>query len=256
MSEIPPRRPKRADEGYARLSLILGIDTADVVGSVALVADGDKVGLSTFHIPPTYAENLARKIARLLKKADVAASDLAGVAVSSGPGSFTGLRIGISTALGMTAALGIPIVGVETLPAWATAMGRRSELLCPVLTAGNGLIFFALFQWEDAGPVRLTEDSVLEPEELCQRIDRPTLVWGGGAERYHDMFDSEAGRGLRLILRGQWPSAAAEVAIAAEYRIRTGAGDPPAGFQPRYVREAEARVQWRRRYAGEHSEGL
>ena len=256
MSEIPLRKPNGADEGYARLSLILGIDTADVVGSVALVADGDRVEFSTFQTPPTYAENLARKIAHLLEKADVAASDLAGVAVSSGPGSFTGLRIGISTALGITAALGIPIVGVETLPARAAAMGRRNELLCPVLNAGNGLIFFALFQWEEAGPVRITEDSALEPEKFCQRIDRPTLVWGGGAEHYHDIFDSEAGRGLRLLPRGQWPSAAAEVAIVAESRIRTGAGDPPAGFQPRYVREAEARVQWRRRYAGERSEGL
>ena len=149
-----------------------------------------------------------------------------------------------------------PLSAWKRFQARAAAMGRRNELLCPVLNAGNGLIFFALFQWEEAGPVRITEDSALEPEKFCQRIERPTLVWGGGAEHYHDILDAEAGRGLCLIPRGQWPSAATEVAIAAESRIRTGAGDPPAGFQPRYVREAEARVQWRRRYAGKHSEGL
>ena len=232
MSEIPRRKPNRADEGFARLSLILGIDTADVVGSVALVADDDRVGFSTFQTPPTYAENLARKIAHLLEKADVAASDLAGVAVSSGPGSFTGLRIGISTALGITAALGIPIVGVETLPARAAAMGRRNELLCPVLNAGNGLIFFAFFQWEEAGPVRITEDSALEPEKFCQRIERPTLVWGGGAEHYHDILDAEAGRGLRLIPRGsglrrrqRWP-------LPQSLGYEPGRAIRPPGFNP------------------------
>ncbi len=235
------------------MSLILGIDTADVVGSVALLSDEGKLALSSFQVPPSYAEVLAREIFTLLKSVDADFSELTGIAVSSGPGSFTGLRIGASTALGISAGLEIPIVAVETLPAWAAAMGLRGEVLCPILNAGKGLIFFALFKWEENGLVRVTEDLVLEPKEFCRTIEHTTLVWGSGAERHREFLESEVGRCLRFISRDRWPAAAAKVASNAEFRIRNEKGDSPAGFQLRYIREAEARVQWNRRYFERHS---
>lgn len=249
-----PRGPERSEgpEGGCPpdpvLGPVLGIDTAARTGSVAVASAGRVEALSVLRPTRTHAEALAPEILGVLGGLRLRPADLAGVAVSTGPGSFTGLRIAIGTALGMVAALGIPIVGVETLWVWARAMGRRPEALCPVLDAGKGAVFAAFFRWEAGRLVRDSEDSVFSPEDLCARIGGPTVVWGDGAERFRERIEALGGSRVRVIPREEWPAAAGEVALCGAARIRSGDVDSPAGFRARYVREPEAQVQWRRRY--------
>jgi tRNA threonylcarbamoyladenosine biosynthesis protein TsaB len=228
----------------------LGIDTAGRSGSVAVVSSGRVTSLSPLGVGQTYADSLAIEILNSLKSCGLVPKDLAGVAVSVGPGSFTGLRIAVATALGMVAGLAIPIVGVETLWAWAEALGRRPESVCPVLDAGKGLVFAARFGWEGDRLVRRAEDSVLSPERLCGLLDDPTVIWGDGAERFCEIFSREGAGRIVTLPRADWPPAAGVVALCGQERILQGKADSPAGFQVRYVREAEAEVQWRRRYEG------
>ncbi len=229
---------------------VLGIDTAGRSGSVAIASAGKVEFLSPLSPGRTYAEGLAPEILRMLETLSLEPGNLSGVAVSAGPGSFTGLRIAIGTALGLVGALGIPLVGVETMRAWALALGPRPEGLCPVLDAGKGLVFAAFFSWEDGRLVRRSEDLVLSPEALCGRLEGPTWIWGDGAERFGEVIRRLGkGRG-RLILREDWPAAAGEVALCGGRRILRGEVSAPAGFHPRYVREAEAKVQWGLRYEG------
>ncbi|MEE8110601.1 MAG: tRNA (adenosine(37)-N6)-threonylcarbamoyltransferase complex dimerization subunit type 1 TsaB [bacterium] len=236
-----PNRPPQAGP-------VLGVDTAGRSGSVAIASSGKIEALTLLKPGRTYAESLASEVFRLLKSRRLEPRDLAGVAVSAGPGSFTGLRIAIGTALGMVAALGIPIVGVETLWAWALALGRRKETVCPALDAGKGCVFSASFLWEEDRLVRRSEDSVLSPEALCDGVDGPAVMWGDGAERFSEVIGRLGGEKVRLIPRPDWPAVAGEVALCGETRIRRGDVDSPAGFRIRYVREPEAEVQWRRRY--------
>ncbi len=229
---------------------VLGIDTAGRSGSVAIASAGKVEFLSPLSPGRTYAEGLAPEILRMLETLSLEPGNLSGVAVSAGPGSFTGLRIAIGTALGLVGALGIPLVGVETTRAWALALGPRPEGLCPVLDAGKGLVFAAFFSWEDGRLVRRSEDLVLSPEALCGRLEGPTWIWGDGAERFGEVIRRLGkGRGW-LILREDWPAAAGEVALCGGRRILRGEVSAPAGFHPRYVREAEAKVQWGLRYEG------
>lgn len=233
----------------------MGMDTAGRSGSVAIASSGSVEALLLLVPDRTYAESLALGILRVLKTRGLGPADLAGVAVSCGPGSFTGLRIAIGTALGMVAALEIPLVGVETLWAWTRALGPRPEILCPALDAGKGLLFCAFFHWEGNRLVRRSDDSVLSPEELCHRLEGPTVIWGDGAQHFRDVIERLGGGKARMISKPDWPAAAGEVALVGEGRIRRGEADPPAGFCVRYVREAEADVQWRRRYLRTRSTG-
>jgi len=243
-------RCSAAPENPPEAGPVLGIDTAGRSGSVAIASAGKVELLSPLSLGRTYAEGLAPEILRMLEILSLEPGNLSGVAVSAGPGSFTGLRIAIGTALGLVGALGIPLVGVETMRAWALALGPRPEGLCPVLDAGKGLVFAAFFGWEDGRLVRRSEDLVLSPEALCGRLEGPTWIWGDGAERFGEVIRRLGkGRG-RLILREDWPAAAGEVALCGGRRILRGEVSAPAGFHPRYVREAEAKVQWGLRYEG------
>ena len=247
---MPESPCSAAPEGPSGAGPVLGIDTAGRGGSVAIASAGKVEVLCPLSPGRTYAEGLAPEILHALESLSLEPDDLSGVAVSTGPGSFTGLRIAIGTALGMVAALGVPLVDVETLWAWSLALGPRAQGLCPVLDAGKGLVFAALFGWEEGRLVRRSEDLLLTPEDLCRLLEEPTWVWGDGAERFREVIEELGRDKARLIPREDWPCAAGEVALCGERRIRRGEVSAPAGFRPRYVREPEAESQWRLRYGG------
>lgn len=126
---------------------ILAIDTATLVSSVALATVDNVLAEITLQTKKTHSELLMPHIAKLLDMAQVAKSDLKGVAVSIGPGSFTGLRIGLSTAKTLAYALQIPVVGVPTLAAMAYGCPVPGVILAPMLDAQKGNVYQALFEW-------------------------------------------------------------------------------------------------------------
>jgi tRNA threonylcarbamoyladenosine biosynthesis protein TsaB len=228
---------------------VIGIDTATSSASVALVEEGKVRAQFLLSSGRTHADALAWLIQRALEGLGIRAQDLGGVAVSAGPGSFTGLRIGIGTALGLAAALRIPLVGVETLWAYAEGVPPQPLWLCPTLDAKRGEVFAALFRQGEGGLMREGEDWVLSPEALCERIPGPTLFFGEGSERYRELILARVGGWARFLPPSKWPLGAGVVALAGWARIARGESDPPAGFRPKYVRDPEAEVMWRRRYA-------
>ena len=227
---------------------VLGIDTATSSASVALVKGGEVKTQFLVSSGRTHAHSLAWLIRRALEALGMTAQDLGGVAVSVGPGSFTGLRIGIGTALGLTAALRIPLVGIETLWAYAQGVGPHPLRLCPTLDARKGEVFAALFRYGEEGLQRESEDWVLPPELLCGRIQGPTLFFGEGSERYREILSAQVGGWAHFLPPSQWPPGAAQVALAGWERISRGESESATGFRPKYVRDSEAELMWRRRY--------
>ena len=160
--------------------LILAVETATSVQSLA-VLDGEHVLAHHSHeAMGAHTKYLIPAINRLLESVSTETSQLQGLAVSIGPGSFTGLRVGLATMQGFRLALGIPLVTVPTLEALAWNFRGATLPLCPILRARTGYVYWACFRWEGEKLVRLLEDQVGPLEHVAKSLYGPTLVFGEG----------------------------------------------------------------------------
>ena len=164
--------------------LVLGIETSTTQGGVAIVGEDRVLYEAVLNVEVTHSERLLPAVDRALAEARISLETLGGIAVSIGPGSLTGLRIGLSTAKGLAYATGLPLVGVPTLEAMAWALPAARWQVCPVLDARKHEVYAALFRHETEGLRRITEDAALAPDDLCRLIRNPTLFLGEGVATY------------------------------------------------------------------------
>ncbi len=235
--------------------LILALETATLTGSVALVEaslaeDSSSpamkiVGEITLNLQSTHSERLMPSIHNLFEEASLKISDLRGIALGLGPGSFTGLRIGASTVKGLAYALKIPVVGVSTLEALAGNVPYHSSVICPVLDARKKEVYAALFQGDEGGTIRRqSADWVLSPEDLCRRISGRTLFLGNGAEGYGEVLRKNLGP-LALFAPPELSlPRALNVAGLALPKFRTGQTLDLFSFTPIYIRRSEAEIHY------------
>ncbi len=225
--------------------LVLGIETSTTQGGVAII-NGDRVLCEcVLNVEITHSERLLPAIDRALADARISLESLGGIAVAIGPGSFTGLRIGLSTVKGLAYATGLPVVGVPTLEALAWNLPAARWQVCTVLDARKQEVYAALFRHEPEGIVRVMEDTALAPEALCGLIRRPTLFVGDGMETYAVVFRARLGGRVLippLAQRGARPACVAELGRA---RLLRGDRDEPASLVPRYLRPSEAELRRR-----------
>ncbi len=230
--------------------LVLGIETSGTHGGVAILDEGHVLCETILNVEVTHSERLLPTIDRALGEARISLEALGGIAVSIGPGSFTGLRIGLSTAKGLAYATGIPLVGVPTLEAMAWTLPAARWQICPVLDARKQEVYAALFRHELEGLRRLTDDTALAPEALCRLIRNPTLFLGNGVDTYGALFRERLGDRMLLppvASRGARPTCVAEL---GRMRLLRGERDAPESLVPRYLRPSEAELR-RRAVAGD-----
>ena len=198
--------------------LVLGIESSTTQGGVAIVGEDRVLCETILNVEVTHSERLLPAVDRALGEARISLEALGGIAVSIGPGSFTGLRIGLSTAKGLAYATGLPLVGVPTLEAMAWTLPAARWQICPVLDARKQEVYAALFRHETDGLRRITEDSALAPEDLCRLIRNPTLFLGDGLTNLRRAVPGAAGRQDAPAASGQPRGAAG---------VRGGAWTPP-----------------------------
>lgn len=167
--------------------LILGIESTARAASVALVRDGELLGTCYQRCGLTHSQTLLPMAEALLKNTGTVLSGLDCVAVAHGPGSFTGVRIGVATAKGLCWGADIGAVGVSTLEAMSfLALSAPAEcVICPAMDARRSQVYNALFEIRDGRPQRLTPDRAISAAELCGELrgmDRPVYVLGDGWE--------------------------------------------------------------------------
>jgi tRNA threonylcarbamoyladenosine biosynthesis protein TsaB len=229
--------------------LVLGIETSTTQGGVAIIGPDGVLCEAVLNVEVTHSERLLPAIDRALGEARVSLEDLGGIAVSIGPGSFTGLRIGLSTAKGLVYATGLSLVGVPTLEAMAWTLPTARWQICPVLDARKQEIYTALFRHDATGVHRIMEDAAMAPEALCRLIRNPTLFLGDGMKTYGALFRERLGERMLLppmASRGARPACVAEL---GRERLLRGEHDVPETLVPRYLRPSEAEL--RRRTAAE-----
>lgn len=225
------------------LPKILALETATMCGSVAVMADEICVAEYSLVSQQTHSRRLLSGIDRLLVDAEISWRDIDAIAVSLGPGSFTGLRIGLSTAKGLAFATGKPLIGVGTLDGLAAQFFKAAGLICPVLDARKKEVYAALYRASESGVCERQSDYlVLSPENLCRRIDEPVLFVGDGALLYKEKFTDQLG-GRALFAPGGccYPRAAAIGMLAVSMWKEQEFLDP-AEVVPLYVRPSEAEL--------------
>jgi tRNA threonylcarbamoyladenosine biosynthesis protein TsaB len=164
---------------------ILGIDTSTSCGSVGLIDDESIISEYLLNIPVTHAERLISTIELVLKEAHMALEDLDGWAISLGPGSFTGLRIGVSAIKGLALATGKPVSGVSTLDVLTYQIASTPYLICPILNARKGEVYAAFYRYEEGGRMRQeSPHQVVKIGDLIKNIKERTIFVGNGARTY------------------------------------------------------------------------
>ena len=239
--------------------MILGIDTASPTASVALVAEG-KLVLEEVRSAPkqsarllskshgNHAEILLPLIDTVLTRGGLSLSEISAFAVSIGPGSFTGLRIGLSTVKGLAYGWEIPVIGVPTLLAMATRVSGWEGLVCPILDARKKEVYAALFR-EKAGTLeRLTPYLVSSLDAIIDKVralgDRkPALFIGDGIKVYGDLIATALGERAVLTLGEGCPSTACAVAQLGEARLKGLEVDSVGTMIPLYIRPSEAELK-------------
>jgi tRNA threonylcarbamoyladenosine biosynthesis protein TsaB len=159
---------------------ILGLDTATWKASVGLRLDGETAAEKSRSADGSHAVSLLSLIDEVLQAGSCTVRDLDAVAVSGGPGSFTGLRIGLSVAKGLAYATGARLIAVSTLEALARTVAHLDAKICPVLDARKGELYAACFQSSNGLLQRLTDDQLLTPEELLALLDASNLPGKAG----------------------------------------------------------------------------
>jgi tRNA threonylcarbamoyladenosine biosynthesis protein TsaB len=217
---------------------LLAVETSTLAGGVALL-DGDRVvGEYLLDVRVTHSERLMPAIDRLLTDAGWTAPALEGLAVAVGPGSFTGLRIGLSAVKGLAWALGVAVAAVPTLDAMASSLPFAALPVCPVLDARKGEVYCSLYRWDGAVMRREWDYLAMAPESLAGRLTEPTIVLGDGAP-------SVPSRHARLAPPHRRTPSAAAVGVLGLARFRAGETLPATEVAPFYLRPSEAELKRR-----------
>lgn len=165
---------------------LLGIDTSGKTASVAVCTENAVLAQNTVYTTLTHSQVILPICNDVLKNAGITLSDVDGIAVAMGPGSYTGLRIGISAVKAIAFALAKPCIGISTLEALANNVSLHKGLICAVMTARLNLVYCAVFRSDGKHVERVTKDGIMSVEELMEQLETMNgdiAVVGDAAEK-------------------------------------------------------------------------
>ncbi len=224
---------------------VLGIDTSTSCGSVGLMDDEEVISDYLLNISVTHSERLLGAIEFILREARCPIGNVDGWAISIGPGSFTGLRIGVSTVKGLAFATGKPVAGVSTLDVLASQVTPTSHLICPILDARKKEVYTAFYRYEGGNFLkRQSNYQAIRPEDLVKKIKEPTIFLGDGLKTYGDFLLNS------LPSLAIFPPAPLNIShgsmvakLGSEF-LQKGECLDLSNFTPLYIRPSEAEMKW------------
>ncbi len=222
------------------MSLILNIETATGVCSVALAKDGKLLGLKESDTKNNHASVLTLFMDEVIKTAGVTLSDLDAIAVSEGPGSYTGLRIGVAAAKGLCFALDRPLIAVNTLQAMSLGMansissGKISNVLyCPMIDARRMEVYCAIFD-EKYNKVRETRAEIIEENSFKEFLVKNKVVFAGdGALKCRSFIEQHP----NAIFSETFQTSAKFMITLSEKKFSEGKFENLAYFEPYYLKD-------------------
>ncbi len=222
--------------------LILAIDTATPSCSAAVTRGRRLLAETTFLGGRTHSTHLLKVVEGVLSMACVEMQDIDGFAVSVGPGTFTGLRIGISTVKGLAFALNRPVAGVCSLEALAWQFPYASVDIMPMIDARRGEVYFSKYGFEKGQIVNLVKPCVASPEKAVVGEIQPVLFTGSGAVLYKNEIERHLGENALFSHDSQNTIRASSVAMLGLKRMKNNGGFDAETLTPLYLRKSDAQI--------------
>jgi len=222
--------------------LTLAFETSAKAASIALVQDGKLLGESYQNTGLTHSQTLMVMAEDLLKQCGKTVADITAVAVSEGPGSFTGVRIGVAAAKGFAWGGNIPCYGVSTLEAMVETLGVYQGYVCPCMDARRQQVYNALFYVNQGNIRRVTEDRAIALAELAEEIkawQEPVFLVGDGSNLCYNTLSGQVST-LVLPPEHRMHQRAVGVALLAERKAAAGESGDGNALTPNYLRLSQA----------------
>ncbi len=229
---------------------ILAVDTSSFAASAAIVEDGIVLGESVIRNKRKHSQNIMPMIGRMFTELEMNIRDIDLFAVTTGPGSFTGLRIGISTMRAFAQAMGKPIIGINTLEAIAYNFVCSEHIVVPMLDARRDEVFTAAYRFDGETPVALIEPCVMTIDGISSEFTDKTVIYAGDGMIAHRNEITRPGAIFSPPNLSE--TRAASVAALAFLRAGNGEGVGYNDIQPVYLRKSQAE----REYENKHKESI
>jgi len=224
--------------------MIVAIDSSTDTASLALAKDGKVLAETSWRCGQNHSVELLPRLTQLLDEAKVSLKDTSCVIVAKGPGSFNGLRVGLSTAKGLAFSLSVPIIGISSLETEAYGHAESGLPICPIFNAGRGETAVALYRKKGNEWRRLAPEHITNVDALSDEIGEPTLFCGEYVATIANQL-KERLKEKAVIAPDRMRSAVSLIELAKP-RIDAGDYDDPATLQPIYLRRPAINTPKRR----------
>ena len=222
---------------------ILAVDTASKSSSAAVIRDGKLVAESVILTGETHSKTLMGVIGGVLQHSGILVDAIDAFAVTRGPGSFTGLRIGISVVKGLASVGDKPIAGVSALAALAQQASFSDCLLCPMLDARRGEVYFSRYRCSRNGTMeKETDDSAAPPEKVLADIREPCLFIGDGSVVYRELIDEKMGNNALFVPQFMNMIRASAVGTLGGMKLNKNDIYSAETLEPLYLRKSDAEI--------------
>ncbi|MFP4661577.1 MAG: tRNA (adenosine(37)-N6)-threonylcarbamoyltransferase complex dimerization subunit type 1 TsaB [Halanaerobiales bacterium] len=234
--------------------LTLGIDSSGEIGAVGLADENSVLGEININLVHRHSEELLNNIDYLMNQTGISIKELEGLAVTLGPGSFTGLRIGLSTAKTFAQVLNIPIIGISTLDLLAYNLNLLDNWIVPLIDAKRNRVYTAIYRrWsEDIASEKHLDDRAVHIEELIEELininpeDVFTFV-GNGANIYSNILE-ESDLEVKIASNNNSIPRGGAVAGLGSYYLRNGRSDNYLKLLPNYLKKPQAEINWLKKH--------
>lgn len=222
---------------------ILALDSSSLVASVAVTEDEKLVGEFTINYKKTHSQTLLPMLDMMAKMIELDMNTIDAIAVTSGPGSFTGLRIGSATAKGLALAFYIPIIPVKTVDALAYNLWGHKNLICPIMDARRNQTYTGLYEFKDGELVALKEQCAVDIKEIISYINeqgRPVTFLGDGLNVFKEAIAENIKVPYDFAPAHKNAHSAAAVASLARVLYEKGVSETSFEHKPDYLRLSQA----------------
>jgi tRNA threonylcarbamoyladenosine biosynthesis protein TsaB len=222
---------------------VLGVDTSQPFCSIAVLEDGCLIGETRLHSPLPFSSHLLPSIESLTANLGVDIKDIGLFAVAAGPGSFTGVRIGLSSVMGLAAPDQKPVAGISTLRAMAWAHRGQDILVAPLISTARGLLYAGLYGAGDERMQPVRKDRIETPRRFLDALPAGKVLFcGSGSDQYQDLIRDALGG--RALFRQAGPYLAAAVAFLGLQDQRSGLDLSLEKLTPNYLRPSDAEFKF------------
>jgi len=222
--------------------IILSLENSGMCGSIALTARNQCLAEYSLTSKITHSKRLLGSIDFIMQESQLNWSDIDAIAVSLGPGSFTGLRIGLSTAKGLVMATGKQLLGVSSLEALALQVRYTDKLICPIIDARKKEVYAAFYRPKHGKLHSVSAQMAVTPQDLSQQINEPVIFIGDGGVLYKEMLTEKLGELASFAAPEIYFPRASAIGQLAQLNWQADNFLDPISAVPTYIRPSDAEL--------------